>query len=126
MTDADTVRTIYLVGGSIFILGLLLSLVTTGGRVLYLVRQKRRRPELLYRDLVVMGGLAASFVLIASVRLLPPELRSAITSGNVLWAAATTLPAVVAVLVYLYFELFVIRREGTNVRELRRRIGAED
>jgi hypothetical protein len=102
------VQTIYFVAGSLFLGGLFLGALTTIARVVYYRIHRTARPRLLTRDLIVYGGLALSFGLITLVRFLPVETRQQVTTGNVLWAIATTVPAVLAVLYYCYIEIFVI------------------
>ena len=114
MTDLQVVQLIYTVGGSIFLIGLFAGFARTLARVVYYLRNRAERPRLLNRDVLVIGGLSMSFGLITIIRFLPPEVRVAITSGNVLWALLTTVPAIVAVLVYLYFEIWVIERPGDH------------
>jgi hypothetical protein len=110
MTDQQFVQLIYTVGGAIFLVGLFGGFARTLARVVYYLRNRAERPRLLNRDVLVIGGLSLSFGLITIVRFLPLETRLALTTGNVLWALATTVPAVLAVLVYMYFEVVVIER----------------
>lgn len=110
LNDPGLVAVIYLVGGALFLGGFAIGALTTLGRVLYYFLHRIQRPRLLTRDVIVWGGLALSFAQIAIVRFLPPEVRTQLTQGNLGWALSTTLPAVVAVLTYVYFELFVIER----------------
>lgn len=112
MTDQQLVQLVYTVGGSIFLVGLFGGFARTLARVVYYLRHKAERPRLLNRDVLVIGGLSLSFGLITVIRFLPQEARIALTTGNVAWAVLTTVPAVIAVLVYLYFELWVIERPG--------------
>lgn len=108
--NPQAVAAIYLVAGSLFLLGLFVGTVTTLARVVFYRIHGKRRPRLLTRDLVVFGGLALSFGLITVVRFLPIPTRAAMTSGNVIWALVSTVPAVMAVAFYCYVELFVIGR----------------
>lgn len=110
MTDQAIVQLIYTIGGSIFLVALFGGFVRTLARVVYYQRNRAARPRLLNRDVLVIGGLSLSFGLITVVRFLPLETRLALTTGNVAWALITTVPACIAVLVYLYFEAFVIER----------------
>lgn len=123
MTNADLIATIYGIGGTVFLGGFLVAVVTTGARVMWYVRHKGEAlppwpgitdpgvvaiPRLLTRDVIVKSGMFISFGMIAALRFLPPETRIAFTAGNVGWALLTTIPAVVAILTYDYFELRVI------------------
>lgn len=110
MTDLQIVGAIYAVGGTVFIIGIAIGALTTLARVLLYARNKEPRPRLLTRDLIVIGGLAWSFGLIVAVRFLPVDQRIALTTGNVLWALATTVPAAVAAVAYVYAEAFIVRR----------------
>ncbi len=102
---------VYVLGGSIFLVALFAGFGWTLVRFVYYVLFVPRRewPVLLIRDVLSTGGLAFSFGLIAGIRFLPIETRLAITTGNVLWALLTTVPAAFGATVYLAFEAFVIR-----------------
>jgi hypothetical protein len=120
VNNPEIVAAIYLVAGVLFLGGFVIGALTTLARVLYYRIHNIRRPRLLTRDVVVWGGLAVSFALISAVRFLPAEVRMQFTAGNVGWALATSIPAVAAVLTYVYFELWVIERtqvEDTTARE---------
>jgi hypothetical protein len=107
--NPDAVALIYLVGGVTFLLALFAGTVWTLARVLYYIVVGEPRPRLLTRDLIVYTGFSISFGLITLIRFLPLEERLALTVGNVLWALATTGPACVAVLTYLWYEVFVVK-----------------
>lgn len=108
--NESIVQTVYAVGGVVFLVALFAGFARTAGRVLYYHFNQSTRPKLLTRDLIVYGGLTISFGLISLVRFLPRDERIALTTGNVAWAIATTLPACLAVLTYLYFEVWVIEK----------------
>jgi hypothetical protein len=108
--NPDLVAMVYGIGGIVFLVGFAIGALTTLARVVYYSIHRIRRPRLLTRDVVVWGGLALSFAQIASVRFLPSDVRTLFTTGNVVWALTTTIPAVVAVVTYCYFELWVIER----------------
>lgn len=111
MYSLDLVAAIYGLVGTVFLVGLALAVLTTGARVIYYVRYDRpATPRLLLRDILVMGSLALSFGLIVLVRFLPPDVRTSLTVGNVVWALITSIPAAFAMLVYCYYELVVVRR----------------
>lgn len=114
MANADLIALIYAVTGTLFLAALFLGFLRTFARVLYYARNKAERPKLLTRDLVVMGGLSISFGLITLIRFLPQDVRIALTTGNVIWALLTTIPAVVAVCCYTWFEYRVIERPVTT------------
>lgn len=110
LNDPGLVAVIYLVSGIVFLGGFAIGALTTLARVLYYFLHHIQRPRLLTRDVIVWGGLALSFAQITAVRFLPPDLRVQLTQGNVVWALATTIPAVVSVCTYVYFEMWVIER----------------
>jgi hypothetical protein len=106
----EIVQRIYTAGGAVFLLALFAGFARTLARVVYYLRNRNQRPRLLNRDVVVIGGLAISFGLITLIRFLPVETRVSLTSGNIAWALLTTVPAVVAVLVYAWYEYAIIER----------------
>ncbi len=110
LSDPSIVAWVYGLGGAVFLAGFVIGAMTTLARVLYYFLHKIQRPRLLTRDVVVWGGLALSFAQIAVIRFLPSEVRVQLTANNVGWALATTLPAVIAVCTYVYYELWVIER----------------
>lgn len=85
-----------------------------------------RLPRLLTRDVVFMGGFALSFGLVLFARVLPEEVATSLDLRHSLpWALATAIPAVTAVGVFAYFELFVIEKGDAGRAELRDRRGRE-
>lgn len=62
-------------------------------------------PVLLIRDLLTIGGLAFSFLVITAARVmeLPPQYTHTIP-----WIVVTSGPALTGLAVFLYFEFFVI------------------
>lgn len=110
MTNAEIIALVYGVGGTIFLSGFFVAVVTTGARVLWYMRHARPRPRLLNRDIIVKGGMFIGFGLIAALRFLPPEARIAFTANNVAWAVITTLGPVIAIVTYDWFEIRVIPR----------------
>ena len=109
VSNTEAVALIYAVLGSFFLGGLFIGSVTTLGRVVYYRAKGVARPRLLTRDVLVYGNLSVGIGLITAIRFLPPEVRVAMTTGNIGWALATSLPFVIAVFVYCYYELAVIR-----------------
>jgi hypothetical protein len=72
-----------------------------------------RRPRLLNRDLIFMTGFAVSFGMFLFRRAGDfPDLRDSLP-----WALLTDIPAIIAVGVYVYFELFVIERGRDDERD---------
>lgn len=63
-------------------------------------------PQLLVRDIISKLGLAVPLVLIFSVRWLLGSTAS--LSGNLLWVLVTSLPALIGVGVYCYYELVIL------------------
>lgn len=90
-----------------FFVLLFIGAATTAGRAIYYRVQRLRRPRLLTRDVVFLGGFAISFGLILVVRLTGIGVS---LKDNVLWAIATDLPGVGALAVYVWYEIFVIER----------------
>lgn len=92
--------------------------VSTAARVAYYRVHNEERPRLLIRDLLMIGGFSLSFGAILLVRVLR-ALGLDVTglSTNVWWAIGSALPAVIAVAVYAWFELFVIERGQDQVRD---------
>jgi hypothetical protein len=109
-----SVEQIYQWGGSLFLGSLLLNVVTTGARVIWYLRHHEPMPRLLPRDIWSKGGLLLSFAPIVLLRFYPIDVRVAFTTGNVPWALLTIVPATAGMLVYAYFEMFVIKRDGTS------------
>lgn len=107
-----TTDSVYLVGGIVFLTFLFGGFVRTLARVVYYASNRAERPKLLTRDVLVIGGLSVSFGLITIVRFLPLEARLSLTSGNVLWALVSTVPACFAVIVYAAYEYLIIERPG--------------
>jgi hypothetical protein len=95
----------------IFTVALLLGAGATLARVVRYSVQGWHRPRLLTRDLFVIGGLALTVGTILAVRVaraLGADVTGLATS--IPWILFTTIPVVVAVVVYAWFELFVIER----------------
>ena len=107
--NPDGVTAVYALGGSTFLVLFVAGLLWTTVRYLYYVLNRIPKPRLLTRDFIVWGGLSMSFGIISAIRFLPLEERLALTAGNVAFALATTIPAIVAAATYFYFEAFVIR-----------------
>lgn len=110
MGPTEQIALVYGIGGTVFLAGFLVAVITTGARVIWYIRHHEPRPRLLDRDVVVKSGMFVSFGLIAAIRFLPPDQRAAVTQGNVGWALITTIPAVVAILTYVAYEIWVIPR----------------
>lgn len=109
LDNPDAVALVYGIGGSAFLLLFAAGTIWTLARVLYYRVVGEAIPLILKRDAVVNGSFCLSFGLIVVIRFLPLDSRIALTSGNVWWALLTTLPAVLAALTYLVFEVFVIK-----------------
>lgn len=106
MTSAELVDAVHNVAFLAFWALLFIGAGSTVARVAYYRAHGFRRPRLLTRDAALVIGFALSFGLILLARALDLQgLRD-----NVLWAIATDAPAITAVAVYVYYELFVIER----------------
>lgn len=102
----ETVNGIALV---LFVACLLIAVVSTGYRLVRLHRAGIPRPVLIWRDLAVFGLLAGTFALLLAHRAAGlPFVR------ELWWAAITAGLAVLAILIYVYYELIIIghRRDG--------------
>lgn len=104
-----TVEQVYAWGGSAFLIALFANVVTTGARVIWYLRHRQPMPRLLPRDITTKGGLLLSFAPIVLLRFFPLEHRLAFTTGNVPWALLTIVPATFGMIVYAYYERFVIK-----------------
>jgi D-alanyl-lipoteichoic acid acyltransferase DltB (MBOAT superfamily) len=89
----------------VFTLLLFLGLFTTSARVIELRRRDQSLPTLLIRDLIMLVGLAWPFAAVLVVRAFT---LGPLVTGQFWWYAVTTIPPIIAVGVYCYFELFVI------------------
>lgn len=91
---------------------LMLGAASTALRWFRYIRQGIPAPVLLKRDAALLGGLAAPFLLISFVRAL--GLSAVVTSPagvpELWWLLITGLPAIFAVTVYVWYEIFVIER----------------
>lgn len=97
------VFTLAIVGGSI----------TTTARLIRYRLAHQRIPLILWRDVIARTSLAMPFVAIFSARVARAsgyDTAPLITSME--WIVATSLPPTLGALIYLYFELFVIERDG--------------
>lgn len=94
---------------TLFVAGLMMAVVSTTFRLVRLRRAGIPRPVLIWRDLAVFGLLAGTFALLLAHRAagLP-------FVGELWWALLTAGAAVLAIGVYVYYELVVIghRRDG--------------
>lgn len=100
--DVDAIYTVAL---GLFAVGLLFGALSTGLRMLSLRRRKLRQPRLIWRDVTVVGLLAIDFLIVAIHR------AADIPFADEAWFAIFTssLP-IAAVVVYGYYEHFVIGR----------------
>lgn len=88
-----------------FVSCLFVGTLTTVIRAAGLRLRNRAMPRLLKRDVLVLVGLSVSFQLIAMSRVFG---WSQYVVGQLWWSIVTGVPAVFAVVVYVYYELFVI------------------
>lgn len=96
-----------------FLVGLLLGVVRTGMRLVARLRAHRRLPRLLPRDMVVIGGLALSFLLLAGASALNGLhwINGPALMEQSWWVLLRGAGAVVGAWTYVYFEFFVIGKE---------------
>lgn len=118
MTDLELVELINRISFVAFWLLLFVGALSTIARVAYYRVHGFRRPRLLVRDALVIGGFAVSFGLILLVRVLRDAGHDVTPLSTALWwALVTSIPAIGAVAVYVWFELFVIERGGDHERD---------
>lgn len=118
MTSTDWVNVINAASFVAFFVFLFLGAGSTLARVAYYRAWNYRRPRILTRDAWFVGGFAVSLGSILLVRLL--RIVGFDTSGlatNPWWALVTAVPAIVAIVVYVYFELAIIERGKDEVRD---------
>ena len=103
MTNAEAIEVVNGIILAAFTLGLLAAFASTGIRMLRLWLAGHKLPELIWRDFVGWGLLCFTFLLIAIGRAFEWTVRE-----QLWWFLVTGAPAIAAVWVYVYFELFVI------------------
>ena len=87
----------------LFVGGLLVGFGSTLYRMISLRRGGKPQPHLIVRDLVLVGGLSLSFLLVAVRRLVDLPVVD-----EWWWSLLTAAPAIGAVWVYAYYEVLVI------------------
>ncbi len=108
MTEAELVDVVHSVAFATFWLLLFAGALSPAARVAYYHAHGYERPRLLNRDIVFIGGMATSFGIILFARAVDiPNLRDSLP-----WALVTDAGGIIAVVTYVYFELFVIERGG--------------
>jgi hypothetical protein len=108
MTDSTAAD---IAAGVVFVLFAALVVAITAlvaGRIATYSHRHETAPVLLFRDAVTFSGLSFSFLMISIARVL--ELPPTYTR-TVPWIVGTSLPALLGLAVFLYFELFVIGRD---------------
>lgn len=114
----DVVDVINALSFASFFVLLAVGVLSTLSRVAYYRAHGFRRPRLLVRDAWMIGGFTVSFGLILLIRVLRAfGLDTSGLAANPWWAVGSALPAITAVAVYAYFELFVIERGRDEVRD---------
>src|SRR4051812_39790349 len=81
-------------------------------RVAYYRAHGYRRPRLLTRDAIMLGGFSLSFGLVLFARVASGQggISTEQFRASIPWGLLTSVPAVVAVAAFTYYELFVIER----------------
>jgi hypothetical protein len=100
----ETVNSIILI---VFVVTLFLILIRLGKRLYDYYQAAVRPPLLALRDIALIAGLAFPFVLILGARAggwIP------VVTGQVWWALLTGVPAILAVVQFLYIEWRIIER----------------
>lgn len=113
LDSPELVNVIYGVGLLAFLAFLIVAAVTTMARVAMYRVMGFRRPRLLKRDAIFVTGFAITFGAIMVARVA----NATGLRNNVAWALATTIPALIAIGTYVYFELFVIERSPDASRD---------
>lgn len=106
MTEAEIVDVVHVVAFVAFWAFLFIGAISVSARVAWYRANGFRRPRLLSRDALFIGGFAFSFGLILAARVLElADLRDSLP-----WALMTDLPGVIGAGAFVYYELFVIER----------------
>ena len=108
---------------NIVVLLLFLSLLVLGAgatvlRGFHYLAVHEPMPKLLVRDMISRTGLAVPLTLLFGVRFLMPFISIQGLAQNPVWVLGTTVPAIVGVAVYAYYELFVLGGPDRDVRAL--------
>lgn len=93
---------------SLFVILLVLSAASVTVRIGRMTIRRERPPVLLWRDAVTFSGMSSTILIIAIARVL--ELPTLYTRTPI-WIIGTSLPALVGLAVFLYYEWFVIGRD---------------
>lgn len=109
----EIVNLVYGIGLLAFLFFLIVAAVTTIARVAMYRVMGFRRPRLLKRDAILVTGFAITFGAIMVARVV----NATGLRNNVAWALATTVPALIAIGTYVYYELFVIERSPSASRD---------
>lgn len=118
MTEADLIAIVSGIEFLGFWILLFVGAGTTLARVAYYRANGFRRPKLLTRDAIVLGGFALSFGLVLAARgLRSLGLDTTGLATSLWWNLLTAIPALVAVAVYVYYELFRIERGEDDDRD---------
>lgn len=118
MTEGDAIAIVSGVEFLAFWILLFVGAGTTLARVAYYRANGFRRPKLLTRDAIVLGGFALSFGLVLAARgLRSLGIDTSGLGGALWWNLLTAVPALAAVAVYVYYELFRIERGEDDERD---------
>lgn len=98
-----TVEVVGAVALMLFVAGVLLGFGSTAFRLVRLHRAGIPLPRLIWRDVMVFGGLALTFVAIGIHRVMGFPF-----ADELWWALGTSSVAVIAVWIYVYYELAVV------------------
>lgn len=97
-----------------FVVPLLLGAIRTALRVVARLHAGARQPRLLPRDVITIGGIALSFVLLLGAATLNALgwIDGSALAREAWWIVVRALPAIVGAWTYVYFEFFVIGSEA--------------
>ena len=90
----------------LFATGLWFGAMRTLFRIYRYRRMGWKYPELIWRDITVQGGFAVTVALLTIARLLVALGVSQAFRGQLWWIVLTMVPALIAVWVYAYYEVF--------------------
>lgn len=107
MTEAELVVLLNAFILVVYIGAVVAGAVKTAQRVMRYSQARFRRPRLLTRDMVFIGGHAVTFVLIGLARAFN---WAPVVAGHWWWTLGSAAPAVIGILTYCWYEYVVIER----------------
>ena len=118
MNEATWVTVVNFGAFGAFCVLLLVGATSTLSRVAYYRMNGYRRPRLLGRDAILVGGFSLSFGLLLGASIARAlGYDTSTLASDIRWILITRIPAIVAVATYAYFELFVIERDRLTAED---------